>query len=369
MSGFITSSPVSGILRDPGGQVISAGKAIPGLISLEVTAHNSYRADHYHAVFALFADPAFGLGYWGALQSGVSFDFQARAYSTDGFSSLMVGEVDHMSVDIVRGTISIEGRDLRARLIDAKTQETFYNQTSSQVAMQMGGRHGLTVDADDTKGAIGRYWSEDHDRLVAHQFTSARSEWDVLVYLAQREQFDVWVSATTLYFKPRPTTDSQPFQLNYTPPSPAIPVSPVIDLTFERSLTLAKDVVVAVHGYEPRKGKGYTVYDPPSSKNAAQKGTAQVFTYQVASVDQSTALQFAKSYREDITRHERLLSFHMPAETTINARGQVKFTGTGSSWDQAYWVDNIAWHLSRERGFTMDVHCKNHSPASEVQIG
>ncbi len=61
-------------------------------------------------------------------------------------SSLLQGEADSVSIDPINNTAEIDGRDLTARLLDARTQETFANQTASEIANTLAARHGLTPD-------------------------------------------------------------------------------------------------------------------------------------------------------------------------------------------------------------------------------
>ncbi len=75
--------------------------------------------------------------------------------------------------------------------------------------MLLAGRHGLGAEVQPTKTPVGRYWQLEHDRITLDQFSRATTEWDLLVGLAEREGFDVWVGRGTLYFQP-PATTVQP---------------------------------------------------------------------------------------------------------------------------------------------------------------
>jgi hypothetical protein len=113
------------------------------------------------------------------------------------------------------GRLQIEGRDLSSRLIENKTQEAFVNQTSSQVATTLAQRRGLTPQVTATTTLVGRYYQQDHVRDSLNQFSRTTTEWDLLIYLAQREGFDVFVKGTTLYFQPTTDPSADPYVVRW----------------------------------------------------------------------------------------------------------------------------------------------------------
>ena len=128
--------------------------------------------------------------------------------------SLIQGEADTVAYDVLNRTVDVEGRDLTARLLDARTQETFSNQTASEIAETLAGRHGLTPNVSATSTLAGRYYSTEHDRITLGQFSRATTEWDLLSFLAAREGFDVFVAGQTLTFAP---PSSNPATMSLTP--------------------------------------------------------------------------------------------------------------------------------------------------------
>lgn len=75
------------------------------------------------------------------------------------------------------------------------------------------------------------------------------------------------------------------------------------------------------------------------------------------------ALQLAQTTAEQITRQERHVEIEMPGELTLSPRSQVAITGTGTSFDQSYWVDSIHRQVSMA-GFRQTLRLTNHSPQS-----
>jgi hypothetical protein len=67
------------------------------------------------------------------------------------------GRVDKIKYCPFKRTVSIDGRDLSALLIDSKTTEKFQNMTASQVATLLANRHGLTPVVTATSTPIGNH--------------------------------------------------------------------------------------------------------------------------------------------------------------------------------------------------------------------
>ena len=95
----------------------------------------------------------------------------------------MQGAVDSVSIDPTLGLVRLDGRDLTGSLIEARTQETFANRTSSEIAALLAGRHNLTPRVSSTTTPVGRYYQSEHDSITLSQFSRATTEWDLLVYL------------------------------------------------------------------------------------------------------------------------------------------------------------------------------------------
>ncbi len=132
-------------------------------------------------------------------------------------------------IDPALGLVHLDGRDLTTSLIETRTQETFANRTASEIATLLAGRHSLTAQVVPTTTPVGRYYQDEHDRITLDQFSHATTEWDLLVFLARQESFDVFVQGQSLYFQPA----TQPTDI-----AMAVRPGDLIDLKLERSLTL-----------------------------------------------------------------------------------------------------------------------------------
>ena len=255
----------SGQIRHPLPVVLINGQQLPldSIISIEVTNASHFTADSYRVVLAVKNLPtALNPAYWSAsandlVSVGVSIDTAAA-------KQLILGQVDDIEYDLSGRTLTLSGRDLSAGLIDTKTAEKFQNQTSSQIAQTLALRHGLDSNVTATSTKSGTYYEIDHTVITQEQ-----TEWDLLIYLAQQEGFDVWVSGTTLYFQPSPVTTAPPYLLLWSEPGDGTFASNATDIKLQRSETLAKDIDVVVRSWNQKQQKPFTclLYTSPSPRD------------------------------------------------------------------------------------------------------
>jgi phage protein D len=201
--------------------------------------------------------------------------------------------------------------------------------------------------------------------------TQEQSEWDLLIYLAEREGFDVWVSGNKLFFQPSPVETSPAYKLIAQDPGTSSITSNAERLNLTRSQTLAKDVIVVIQSYNQKQQKAFKVsyHVTQAKKSQRSGGVAQTYSYNVPNLTRDQALQLAQARAEDITRHEKVLSASLPGDNKLSTRARVQLVGTGTDWDQYYYPDTITRYVSFEEGYHIELRAKNHSTQSTVVIG
>ncbi len=337
----------SSSLRAPSLQVLADGMPIPGVIDLDIHANAHLAADRFRIRAAMPAAAAAAL-----LQPETIIDLQL---SLGAFPvSILVGEADSIAIDPIQNTIDIEGRDLTRRLLDARTQETFANQTSSEIAATLAGRHGLATAITKTATLAGRYYGAEHDRITLGQFSRATTEWDLLSFLAAREGFEVFVAGQTLHFQPR------------TQSSPALTLTPgdCVSLSLEHALTLARDIEVTVKSWNTRHQAAFTQTAKSSARGGRSGGSVQRIVVVRPNLSTNDALQLAQRILADLSSHERLVHAELPGELTLTPRSQVALAGTGTDFDQTYYIAELDRSFSVEHGFTQRLRLKNADPTN-----
>jgi phage protein D len=267
------------------------------------------------------------------------------------------GQADSIHIDPIRNTIEIDGRDLTARLLDARSQETFANQTASEIARTLAARHSLTAVVTATTTLAGRYYGAEHDRITLGQFSRATTEWDLLTFLAAREGFEVFVTGQSLYFQAS-TQSAAPLVL-----AP----SDCMSLSLERALTLARDIEVTVKSWNTRQQAAFT-QTARSSPQGQRGGSPQRIVVVRPNLQPNDALQLAQRILADLSSHERVVHVELPGEVTLTPRSRVTLSGTGTDFDQTYYVAELDRHFSLAHGFTQRLRLKNANPAKGVTI-
>ena len=347
-------------LRAPRLRVIANGQIISGALEAEVVSNNYYAADRFSAAIALGADAWDAASFW-ASEPDIALEVQ---FSLDGgaaYTSLVYGAVDSVRIDPTLGLVHLDGRDLTAALIETRTQETFANRTSSEIAVLLAGRHNLMPRVTATTTPVGRYYQNEHDRITLNQFSRSTTEWDLLVFLARQEGFDVFVQGPALHFQP--AVQRPDFTIALRP-------GDVMDLKLERSLTLARDIEVVVKSWNSRQNSAFVQRARASGGRSAKRagGQPQRYVFVRPNLTPDEALKFAQRKLVELTRHERMIWLRMPGDLLLTPRSMIALQGTGTEFDQVYFIDVIERRLRQDGGLIQHVRARNTSPRTETTV-
>lgn len=351
--------------RAPRGAVRLNGLVMVGWEDWEVE-NNAFRAaDSFSIRFAAGRLPT-GIGPdWFGGQAAITAEIFASAAPFDPANyqplpadRLILGQVDDIAYDPVRGSLLLTGRDLTALLIDTRISSGYLNQTSSQIAAAIAESHGLAPVISETATPIGTFYSQNHISL-----TQQRSEWDILTELAQFENFDVFVAGDALHFEPLPDAGmAGRYDIDWQVGggSVAPPAANVAALRFERSLTLARGVSVTVQSWHARQGKRFAATWPKADADAhAPPAPPLAYSFVVPGLTQDQCQQIAEAQYLDITRHMVRLNAEMPGDDLLNCRMIVTVRGTDTPWDQDYLPDVVRRTMSAQGGYRMTLGAKN----------
>ena len=383
---MLNTVPTVAAGRQPRAVVRVNGAPMPGWVSWEVTANTYYEADTFRVSFATSAMADQTAPAWGALDKSLGrklkaadwFSQQAEIYveilagfpsnpadpSANELSSLIYGRVDDIEFDPVSTMLSLTGRDLTAVFIDTRVAGEWSNQTSSGIATMLAKNHALTPKITATSTPVGVFYQHDQVRLRANQ-----SEWDLLAWLAREEGFVCYVAGQELHFEPDAKESAEPYVLQWQ----AGPVANIEQMSFSRSLTVAKGVTVTVRSAS-LGGKVPVVESYPSHAKVVQAGKASPFgntqNYYFTLPAGSTAVrcqQYAQARYREIIAHEMRMRARLPADNLLQAKSVIKVQGTGTAFDQTYYPMSITRMMSMDEGYTMLVDAKNRNPDSPLQ--
>lgn len=334
MSGVLDG--LIGTARAPSLVVLVNGIPLAGGISAHVVSTNDFSADRFSADIALGPDAGMDAQFW-AGQTDLQIEIQVAPDAFTPPATLIVGAADSIELDPIRQTVRVQGRDFAAKLIEARTQETFSNQTSSEIAQMLAGRHGLGCQATATATPVGRYYENQHNAITLGTASRHTTEWDLLVTLAKIEGFDVFVQGQTLFFQPPSANTAVPLVLTPTD---------MERLQLARALTLAGAITVTVKSWDSLQQTACV-----QTVTSDGQGTAQEYVLVRRNLTADQALGLARNTLAQIVAHQWTLVAHMPGDVTTGARDGLQLFGTQTAFDQAYAIVEIDRTLSPTAGF------------------
>ncbi len=336
--------------RTPLLRVYVNADVLGGVLEVHISSNSHYASDRFRVLAVLAAvDPA--------LLALTQLQVEITAGIDAGYVSLITGNADRIDIDIVQGTVELEGRDLSSLLIGTRIQQAFSNQTSSAIMSTIAQSHDLLADVVATTTPVGRYYQSDHEQVALDQFSRCTTEWDLAVFLAQHEGFDLWVSGNSLHF--RPSSGSAAPQ--------GIAPSDCIDLRLERALTLAGDIEVIVKSWNTQQQVACTE-TATRAGNLPKKGQTQTYVYVRPNLVPAQAQQMAQHILGTLSQHERVVHATLPGNVVLSPRDFISLIGTGTDFDQVYQVVEVERELSVERGFIQRLRAKNSSVGNEPAV-
>jgi phage protein D len=314
--------------------VLVNGTPALGVTEISVSSDSYLSASRFRLTSSLSAT---GYAFW----AQVPLQIDIRLSVDGGWVDLLLGTADKISVNTGPNEIVVDGRDLTAGMIDSQLQQSFENQTSSDIANAIASRHNLTPNVTATASLIGRDFQNDYVRTLLGQHASNMTEWDLLVRLAEREGFDVWVSQSTLNFVPQ-TQDPAP-----------IPLTPrdCVSLHLEKSCLLSAGIAVNVKSWDCR---GSQIISQQANVEGTGSGPAN-YTFVRPNLNAQAAQSYANRMAGMINQRSRTVSADMPGEVTIMPRRGLALSNTGTDFDGIYVVTSVERHVSFAHGFTQFV--------------
>ncbi len=324
-------------VRSPQVVVLVNGAPVGGIIDVEVSSNNHLAANRYRLSASLAAT---GYDVWAA----ASLTVEVQIGLGGEFRSLTIGDVDRLDFDIGRNEVHVDGRDLTSRLIEARTQESFENQTSSAVATLLATRHGLIPFVSVTPRLIGRDYQNSYSRLTLDQHSRATTEWDLLVRLAEEDGFDVWVEGQALYYAPAQQAGDV---LMMTP-------SDCLSLRLERLPPLSSGLTVTVKSWDGRGQRRIL----ESAQSAATSGASRKYSVVQPNLSSTDARALAARLLSQMAQHERSVAIDMPGDLTTRPRGILELAETNTDFDGVWLITGVERRISSERGFEQTLEAR-----------
>jgi len=324
--------------RQPLPAVFLNGTYVEGVIEAEIESSSFFAADRFRIRAALNGAGA-------AIWSSVPLLTEVQIGLAGQWASLITGNADTVSIDPIRGEVHTNGRDLAAMFVDTQIDESFENQTSSEIATLLASRRGLTAAVTPTQTLVGRYYQSGRTRTALTQHARATTQWDLLCWLAQLEGFDVWVAGQTLNFAPVPDA------------VPAVTVTPqdCISLRMHHALDIAAGITVVVKSWD---AVSQTVVIQSSSSNPTSS-LSTTRTVVRPNLSSSDAQSLANQLLGQMSGHERSIAIEMPGDAVMFPRMAMQLAGTNTDFDGVYSICAVDRRISFQHGFTQTVEARS----------
>ena len=348
------------------------------LTELTVTSATHFGADSWTAETGLFQHPqGLDLAFWDKLQVPTKMKAfygllapgqKANEFPTAGNSSLaIVGVIDTMEFDRAQGIVRLSGRDETAVLIDNKTANRYFNVTASDAVTLIAKQFGFTPNVTATTTPVGKLESNSYSTM-----TNSMAYWDFIIFLAQQENFDAYISNGVLYFgPPEADTDAQPWVWYLNDDGKGRLNGNVYEMTLTRSLNLSRDVTVTVLSHSSKTGKSLVAYASkagtrvPTSSRSGNANTTSNYIYRRPGLSQIQAQNLANAKLAEISKFEREYSVTLEGDPGLTVRKMTIIRGTNTSFDTNYYIKSISKSWDRQGGFTMRVEGVNVPPAND----
>ena len=324
------------------------GSPIKGLLHVSVLSSNCYTADTFSATFATGSSPLSGSTFWASLSSAY-IEIKVRTGSTSEVLPLITGMLDAMTLDPINGTVSVEGRDLSASLVDNISQQDFTNQTASEIVSAVALNHGLDAVVSSTSGSVGRYVADNYTKLSLGQFSRFRSDWDLVVELARENSYDIFVEDRTLYFQP--ATD-------FTLGSRRLYRSDYTNLRLERVLSTNAARSVCMQSWNCQNMSSYVNGNLPGMYEVDQASdilTSANYLFSLPNLTSQQVDQAAARYAREVERLRVVALIEGPWDLTLSPRTSLFLAETSSGLDGCYQIESIDRHYTSSSGSSQTI--------------
>ncbi len=313
--------------------IVIEGVPVPGAERLELLQCGHFAANRFRVLLATNAMQG-GAAFYAGLQSGmvtIGIGLGAAAIPCTSDGVILTGQIDNVAVDFGAGQVVLSGRDLSARLIDAEVEQTFSNQTASQIAQSFASDAGLSANVTATKTPVGQYYELAHVRTGLGLHTRHVTRWDLLAALAEIEQFSLSVTGTTLNFGP--VAQAAPVLLNFG--------QDLVSLAIDRALGLMAPKVT-VKSWNPKL------------KQVFSKSTGSIggVTLVRPNLTQAEVDRLVAARQTELATLAVLVRAAMPGELSLRPDSAILLQGTGTDMDGRYVIRTIERFVDMRDGFT-----------------
>ena len=287
-------------------------------------------------------------------------------YTINDLIQVMDGYMDtaDFTFDDTGEIVTLNGRNAVGQMIDATASEKYPNLTASAIAATFAANHGLTPVVTPTTTLAGVYYNQNSSVLGNNS-----SEWDILLFLAQQENFIVRVKNGQLLFGPYSTITGYANQapITYTWGKN------IFKVEFERSPHAAKDVIVRVISWD-RNGKNRIIETAKSTTQYAQRilgqtgqRAAYTETYTIPGLTRQQAQKAAQSICYELSRKQVIGNIEIAGNVDMEVDRKIAIAGVGQTLSDTYYLNKITHAVDINAGYAIQASFSNQFLSDDSQ--
>lgn len=259
-------------------------------------------------------------------------------------TTLIEGEIDTVDVDLILGTVTINGRDASAKLQQTTSAEKFINKRHDEIIKDIAGRVGLVADITSATEQAGNFVQIDWSSL-----TDGTTLQEVLHRIAEVEGFRWWIRGSKLVVR-RDGDQTGVYPVTYSDANGK--VADVTSLKIRRNIPIAKTIKVTGNSWNPRKKSSFSsVVTTPGATGTYEYG------FHAPGKTMAQVTEHAKRKASELARHELLVEVECVGDPSIDPSMKLRLRGT-SYFDQDYQIDRIQ-HSFGMLGYSMSIEAKS----------
>jgi hypothetical protein len=352
-------------VKAPRIQALVNGLAINSVIHADIVNSGSCKSSHFELTVSINDSATDNL--WLNLPSGrIAVSISVSADPDYDQTIMFEGLAENVAFDPINRVARIQGKDYSSVLVNTTFQNSFCNLTASEIAFYIAARHGFGENIELTTAMVVSYRGAGYNQMLLNDYSRFTSEWDLLVFLAKHEGFEMFVEGTTLIF-----ASATSLRRNYQ----FIDKSLVIGLKFHKRCPLSSVTTLVVKSWNSWLGEALQTSDQQSSSTLGPSDLGLTtdpgieFVLVKPNLTAADSERLTQRYLETLNEQQLNIELVMPGEMSLKPGDVITTAGNGFIFDNEYIVKSIRRRFSAGAGFVQYIQGYAVSSNASILLG
>lgn len=269
-----------------------------------------------------------------------------------GWTPMFQGILDHVTWHPDLSLVVLECRDYLALLLETRIQQSWMNQTRSELlhaAVTGAGLEAVIKAGPTMEEMSGQFWQVEHKRfstMARHRFQTA---FDVAFHLARESGCDLYADGKKIVCCPIAQAGDSGDDIHDMR-------SGVVARSFRRDLTTRRGLMVHVASWDSRqRSRTETFFDGEAFFNELPEAAGCLHSFRVPERRMDDVRAIAKGKFQRILAHCREVHVGIPGETSVVPRGFMRVSSPDGAGFEVLSIAAVHTQFSVEHGFFQDV--------------